>query len=135
MYASRETHYSIFKAARMYRMDSVKVDTMETGEIDYEQLKQHLEANKARPAIINVNIGTTVKGAVDDLDRILDILAETGYTEDRWGPAAGPAAGPADAHVALLWQQWCSLIMQNKMYVRAGCWHGICACGWVALPL
>ena len=25
LYASRETHYSIFKAARMYRMDSVKV--------------------------------------------------------------------------------------------------------------
>jgi hypothetical protein len=25
LYASRETHYSIFKAARMYRMDAVKV--------------------------------------------------------------------------------------------------------------
>lgn len=104
MYASRETHYSIFKAARMYRMDSVKVETLETGEIDYDQLKQHLEANKARPAIINVNIGTTVKGAVDDLDRILDILAETGYTEDRWGPCCGGhAAGlRMHAHVALL---------------------------------
>ena len=26
--------------------------------------------NKSRPAILNVNIGTTVKGAVDDLDRV-----------------------------------------------------------------
>ena len=25
LYASRETHYSVFKAARMYRMDAVKV--------------------------------------------------------------------------------------------------------------
>ena len=25
LYASHETHYSVFKAARMYRMDSVKV--------------------------------------------------------------------------------------------------------------
>ncbi len=25
LYASKETHYSVFKAARMYRMDSVKV--------------------------------------------------------------------------------------------------------------
>jgi hypothetical protein len=26
---------------------------------------------------------TTVKGAVDDLDRVLDILTETGHTEDQ----------------------------------------------------
>jgi hypothetical protein len=50
------------------------VGTLDSGEIDYDELKQQLAANAARPAIINVNIGTTVKGAVDDLDRILDIL-------------------------------------------------------------
>lgn len=58
--------------------------TLHTGEIDYDELRTSLAANAARPAIINVNIGTTVKGAVDDLDRILDILRETGYTEDRF---------------------------------------------------
>lgn len=51
-----------------------QVGTLESGEIDYDELRQHLAANAARPAIINVNIGTTVKGAVDDLDRVLDIL-------------------------------------------------------------
>jgi histidine decarboxylase len=84
LYASRETHYSVFKAARMYRMDAEKIDTLESGEIDYAHLTARLEANKDRPAILNVNIGTTVKGAVDDLDRILDILASTGYTQDRF---------------------------------------------------
>jgi len=84
LYASQESHYSVFKAARMYRMDAVKVKTLETGEIDYDELAQHLEKNKNRPAILNVNIGTTVKGAVDDLDRILDILEKAGYTEDRF---------------------------------------------------
>jgi histidine decarboxylase len=74
LYASRETHYSVFKAARMYRMDSVQVDTLPSGEIDYEHLRRELTVNKARPAILNVNIGTTVKGAVDDLDRVLAIL-------------------------------------------------------------
>lgn len=44
--------------------------TLPTGEIDYEDLKQHLNANKDKPAILNVNIGTTVRGAVDDLDRV-----------------------------------------------------------------
>ena len=48
--------------------------TLESGEIDYDELRSQLAANAARPAIINVNIGTTVKGAVDDLDRVLDIL-------------------------------------------------------------
>ncbi|KAK9810144.1 hypothetical protein WJX72_005530 [[Myrmecia] bisecta] len=84
LYASRETHYSVFKAGRMYRMDAVKVDTLESGEIDYEDFRRHLLANKARPAIVNVNIGTTVKGAVDDLDRMLEILQECGFNEDRF---------------------------------------------------
>ena len=80
LYASRESHYSVFKAARMYRMDSVQVATLETGEVDYDELEQKLRENVGRPAILNVNIGTTVKGAVDDLDRILDILKAAGYT-------------------------------------------------------
>jgi histidine decarboxylase len=84
LYASRESHYSVFKAARMYRMDSVQVATLETGEIDYAALREALEKNKGRPAILNVNIGTTVRGAVDDLDKVLDALAATGYTEDRF---------------------------------------------------
>ena len=64
----------------MYRMDSVQVATLETGEVDYDELEQKLRENVGRPAILNVNIGTTVKGAVDDLDRILDILKAAGYT-------------------------------------------------------
>lgn len=84
LYSSRESHYSIFKAARMYRMDAVKIDTLETGEIDYDDLYRCLEQNSHRPAIVNVNIGTTVKGAVDNLDKVLEILAATGYTEDRF---------------------------------------------------
>ncbi len=47
-----------------------QVKTLETGEIDYDELRAHLVKNKGRPAILNVNIGTTVKGAVDDLDKV-----------------------------------------------------------------
>ena len=84
MYASRESHYSVFKAARMYRMDAVKVDTLQTGEIDYEHLRRELTRNTGRPAVLNLNIGTTVKGAVDDLDRVLQVLTDCGYTEDKF---------------------------------------------------
>ncbi|PIA41076.1 hypothetical protein AQUCO_02300107v1 [Aquilegia coerulea] len=79
LYASRESHYSVFKAARMYRMECIKVDTLVSGEIDCLDFKSKLELNKDKPAIINVNIGTTVKGAVDDLDLVIKTLEDTGF--------------------------------------------------------
>lgn len=113
LYASQETHYSVFKAARMYRMECVKVATSLSGEIDCADFKAKLLANKDKPAIINVNIGcslslscslclhthyslmasilwisciagTTVKGAVDDLDLVIETLEECGFTHDRF---------------------------------------------------
>jgi len=82
LYTSRETHYSIFKAARYYRMDHEAVPTLPMGEIDYDELGRRLAANRGRPAIINVNIGTTVKGAVDNLDRVLRVLSREGYRRE-----------------------------------------------------
>ncbi|AQK71545.1 Serine decarboxylase [Zea mays] len=79
LYASRESHYSVFKAARMYRMDCVKVDTLMSGEIDCADFQRKLLQNRDKPAIINVNIGTTVKGAVDDLDLVIKTLEENGF--------------------------------------------------------
>ena len=57
LYASRESHYSVFKAARMYRMECVKVDTLWSGEIDCDDFKDKLLQNQDKPAIVNVNIG------------------------------------------------------------------------------
>ena len=68
----------------MYRMKAHKVRSLVTGEMDCEHLKELLEKNKAKPAIVNVNIGTTVKGAIDDLDEVIKILQEVGYTQDRF---------------------------------------------------
>ncbi|GAB2270598.1 hypothetical protein Dimus_005481 [Dionaea muscipula] len=84
LYASKESHYSIFKAARMYRMDCIKVETLVSGEIDCADFKARLLANKDKPAIINVNIGTTVKGAVDHLDLVIQTLEESGFSHDRF---------------------------------------------------
>uniref|UniRef100_A0ACD5UBD3 Uncharacterized protein n=1 Tax=Avena sativa TaxID=4498 RepID=A0ACD5UBD3_AVESA len=63
----------------MYRMDCVKVDTLVTGEIDCADFGRKLFENKDKPAIINVNIGTTVKGAVDDLDLVIETLEKLGF--------------------------------------------------------
>ncbi|CAL9178228.1 unnamed protein product [Musa hybrid cultivar] len=81
LYASRESHYSVFKAARMYRMQCVKVDTLTSGEIDCMDFRAQLLDHKDKPAILNVNIGTTVKGAVDDLDVLIQTLEESGFKD------------------------------------------------------
>ncbi|XP_047306501.1 serine decarboxylase-like [Impatiens glandulifera] len=83
-YTSRESHYSIFKAAKMYKMKCVEIDTLFTGEMDYEDFKAKLLRNKDKPAIINVNIGTTIKGAVDNVDIVIQILEECGFSHDRF---------------------------------------------------
>ncbi|PON81983.1 Pyridoxal phosphate-dependent decarboxylase [Trema orientale] len=88
LYASKESHYSVFKAARMYRMECVKVTTLVSGEIDCMDFKDKLLANKDKPSIINVNIEslntarTTVKGAVDDLDLVIKTLEESVFSHD-----------------------------------------------------
>jgi len=84
LYSSKETHYSIFKAARYYRMDAKAIPTLPQGEIDYDILASEIDKNRDRPVIINVNIGTTVKGAVDNLDRILRILKMLNIPRERF---------------------------------------------------
>ena len=57
LYASKDSHYSVFKAARILRMELVKVDTLFTGEMDCADLERKLMERKDKPAILNVNIG------------------------------------------------------------------------------
>lgn len=85
LYSSEASHYSVFKAARMYRMEAKRLPSLPSGEIDYAALQLALREGKkaGKPAIINVNVGTTVRGAVDDLDRVLAALAAEGYEADR----------------------------------------------------
>ena len=84
LYTSNETHYSVFKAARYYRMDCISIPTLPMGEINYDILAHEIEKNRHLPVIINVNIGTTVKGAVDNLDRILQILEVLDIPRERY---------------------------------------------------
>lgn len=50
LYASHETHYSVFKAARMYRMDSVKVRPCHTACYDRCWLKHQLKIIARQPS-------------------------------------------------------------------------------------
>jgi histidine decarboxylase len=84
LYTSQETHYSVFKAARYYRMDCKSIPTLPMGEINYDILADTISQNLDKPVILNVNIGTTVKGAVDNLDRILRMLKQLNVPRERY---------------------------------------------------
>ncbi|CAI8604367.1 unnamed protein product [Vicia faba] len=84
LYTSEDSHYSIFKIARMYRMRCVKVASLISGEIDCAQLETSLLANKDKPAIINLNIGTTLKGGINDLDLVIKTIDKCGFTNDQF---------------------------------------------------
>jgi histidine decarboxylase len=74
VYYSAHSHYSIEKAVRITRSDAIKIDVLGNGEIDYINLEQHLSENNDKPAIIMLNIGTTITGAIDDIPKVRAIL-------------------------------------------------------------
>ncbi|WP_051469896.1 histidine decarboxylase [Fischerella sp. PCC 9605] len=74
LYSSEDSHYSVAKAARLFRIEHVVVNSQPTGEIEYDHFEEMIQQNSRRPIIINLNIGTTMKGAIDNLDVVLNIL-------------------------------------------------------------
>ena len=74
VYFSQDTHYSVVKLLRLLNIRNVMIRSQGNGEIDYDDLRETLSVNRGVPAIIIANIGTTMKGAVDDLDRIRETL-------------------------------------------------------------
>jgi len=75
VYYSDQTHYSVPKILKLLKMPSVKVKSDEKGEMDYIAFQKTLDDNVP---IILANIGTTMKGAVDDVVRIKEILTDLG---------------------------------------------------------
>ena len=80
-YYSERTHYSIEKILRIIKANQCPVSVLENGEIDYQALRKELKRNKHVPAIFNVNIGTTMTGAIDNLHKIKEIIHEVGIKD------------------------------------------------------
>ena len=73
-YCSEDSHYSVPKAAYLLNIPHVPISSQANGEIDYEHLQYEISQRKQQSAILNLNLGTTMKGAVDNIDRVVDIL-------------------------------------------------------------
>ncbi len=81
LYFSEEAHYSILKNARVLNMPHTTVKRQADGEIGYNDLRDMLTVHRDRPAIILATIGTTMRGAVDDIPAIREIIDELGIEE------------------------------------------------------
>jgi len=75
VFYSDQTHYSVPKCLRLLRMEGVKVKSLPNGEVDCKALQDAIVADGRTP-IIFANIGTTMKGAVDNVVRIREILTD-----------------------------------------------------------
>ena len=74
VYYSEDTHYSVNKILRLIGIRSIMIRSLPSGEIDYEDLTETLKLYRDVPPIIFANIGTTMKGALDSVERILESL-------------------------------------------------------------
>ncbi|MCF7965274.1 MAG: histidine decarboxylase [Methylobacter tundripaludum] len=77
-YFTKEAHYSIQILRDLLGLETVLVETLPDGGMDPNDLKQKLADNPSHPALVIATIGTTFKGAIDQVDRIQEALK--GYT-------------------------------------------------------
>lgn len=76
VYFSQDTHYSISKIVKVLGMRNVMIRSQKNGEIDYEDLEEMIKVKRDHTPIIVANIGTTVKGAIDRVEKIEAILKQ-----------------------------------------------------------
>lgn len=73
-YFSEDTHYSVAKVLRLQHTRNIMIKSQPDGQMDYADLRETLRLHRDVPPIIFANIGTTMKGAIDDLAKIRSIL-------------------------------------------------------------
>jgi len=81
VYFSEDTHYSVAKILRLQHMRNIMIKGQPNGQLDYEDLHETLRIHRDVPPIIFANIGTTMKGSIDDLKKIREILDDLAIPE------------------------------------------------------
>jgi histidine decarboxylase len=79
VYYSKEAHYSIPKILKLLRMPSISINTLDNGEMDYGDLTKALEINRTKTPIILATIGTTMKGAIDNVPKIQKAIKDLSF--------------------------------------------------------
>jgi histidine decarboxylase len=76
VYYSEDTHYSVNKILRCLHIRNIMIKSRPDGSIDLDDLRETLRIHRDVPPIVFANIGTTMKGAIDDLEGIGEILSD-----------------------------------------------------------
>jgi histidine decarboxylase len=76
VYYSQDAHYSIDKILRCLNLPSIMIRSKPDGQMDLEDLRETLRIHRAVPAIVCATVGTTMKGAVDDIAGIRQIFQD-----------------------------------------------------------
>lgn len=74
IYYTQDAHYSIHIIGHMLALESVVVTSNEDGSMNLTDFAEKLNENKNAPALVLATIGTTFKGAIDDIDAIQSLL-------------------------------------------------------------
>ena len=82
VYYSEDSHYSISKILRVLKMRSLMIRSLPDGRMDLDDLRETVHIERHKPAIMVVNVGTTMKGAIDDLVGIRQVLREMGILQN-----------------------------------------------------
>lgn len=80
VYFSQDTHYSAVKILRLLKARNIMIKSQPNGEVDYDDLFETIRINRDVPVIFLANIGTTMKGAVDDVEKVRSILNDLAVT-------------------------------------------------------
>ena len=80
VYFSQDTHYSVLKILRVLNVRNIMIKSRDDGEIDYEDLRETIRIHRDAPVIFMANIGSTMKGAVDDVQKVRGILDDLAIT-------------------------------------------------------
>ncbi len=76
VYYSEDTHYSVSKILRCLHVRNIMIKSQPDGRIDLDDLRETIRIHRDVPPIVMANIGTTMKGAIDDLPGIHALLAD-----------------------------------------------------------
>ena len=74
VYYSEDTHYSVSKILRLQHTRNIMIRSQASGEMDYQDLEESIRIHRDVPPIVFANVGTTMKGAIDQPDRIRTVL-------------------------------------------------------------
>lgn len=90
---SRQSHYSIFKIAKILNLNLLIVECQENGEMDYSSFDTIVKLNLEKYLIINANLGTTMTGAIDSTHEIYRILQKYKKQKDYYCHADAALSG------------------------------------------